>query len=179
MSERVEIRREFRTSDPEGIIEHHRRVVPDEFGLNSEFMSMIADAIAEQRRRGWPTEREGIWIVERDGVHAGSMALTDEGDTGVVRWVLLDSDLRGQGLGRRLLNELLAKAREVGFERLRLETFSELRAAAYLYREAGFVILREDTRPRWGRASITYQYYELELEPAQTESALDAVVGSA
>jgi N-acetylglutamate synthase-like GNAT family acetyltransferase len=179
MSERVEIRREFRPSDPEGIIEHHRRVVPDEFGLNSEFMSIIANAIAEQRRRGWPTEREAIWIVERDGVHAGSMALTDEGDTGVVRWVLLDSDLRGRGLGRRLLNELLAKAREVGFERLRLETFSELRAAAYLYREAGFVILREDTRPRWGRASITYQYYELELEPAQTESALDAVVGSA
>jgi N-acetylglutamate synthase-like GNAT family acetyltransferase len=179
MSGRVEIRREFHPGDLGAIIEHHGRLYAREHGVNSEFESMVAKAVGEAGSRGFPTEREGLWIVERDGVHAGSMALTDEGDTGVVRWVLLDSDLRGQGLGRRLLNELLAKAREVGFERLRLETFSELRAAAYLYREAGFVILREDTRPRWGRASITYQYYELELEPAQTESALDAVVGSA
>jgi GNAT superfamily N-acetyltransferase len=171
MTERVEIRREFRPGDPEGIIEHHRRVVPSEFGLNSEFMPMIEQAIAEQRSRGWPTEREGIWIVERDGVHAGSMALTDEVDTAVVRWVLLDSDLRRRGLGRQLLAELLAKAREVGYGRVRLETFSELRAAAYLYREAGFEIVREEIGPRWGRDSITYQHYELNLDDAATESA--------
>jgi N-acetylglutamate synthase-like GNAT family acetyltransferase len=171
VSDRVEIRREFRPGDPEGIIEQHRRVVPSEFGLNSEFMSMISTAIAEQRSRGWPTEREGIWIVERGGVHAGSMALTDEGDTGVVRWVLLDADLRGRGLGRQMLAELLAKAREVGYERVRLETFSELRAAAQLYREAGFELVREETGPRWGRDSITYQHYEMSLADAPAESA--------
>jgi GNAT superfamily N-acetyltransferase len=180
MSARVEIRREFRPGDPGAIIAHHQRVIPDEFGLNSEFMSMIAKAIAEAESRGWPTEREGIWIVERDGAHAGSMALTDEGDTGVVRWVLLDPNLRGQGLGRRLLAELLAKAREVGYERLRLETFSELRAAAHLYREAGFELIREETGLRWGRESITYQYYELSLEEAPAESApvMDRVAGT-
>jgi N-acetylglutamate synthase-like GNAT family acetyltransferase len=179
MTGRVEIRRELRPGDLGAIIEHHGRVYAREYGVNSEFESMVAKSVAEAGSRGFPTGREGLWIVERDGVHAGSIALTDEGDTGVVRWVVLDPDLRGQGIGRRLLNELLAKAREIGFERLRLETFSELRAAAHLYRAAGFVMLREDTRPRWGRASITYQYYELELAPAQAEPALNAVVGSA
>jgi N-acetylglutamate synthase-like GNAT family acetyltransferase len=166
MSRRVEIRREFRPGDLGAIIEHHGRLYAREFGVNSDFESMVAKSVAEAGSRGWPTEREGIWIVERDGVHAGSMALTDEGGTGVVRWVLLDSDLRGQGLGRRMLAELIAKAREVGYERLRLETFSELQAAAHLYREAGFELLHEDARPRWGRDTITYQYYELELSRA-------------
>jgi N-acetylglutamate synthase-like GNAT family acetyltransferase len=175
VSGRVEIRRELRPGDLGAIVAHHGRLYAREFGVNSDFEALVAKSIAEAASRGFPTERERIWIVERHGVHAGSLGLTDEGDTGVVRWVLLDHDLRGQGLGRRLLNELLAKAREIGYERLRLETFSELRAAARLYREAGFQVIREDTRPRWGRDSITYQYYELELARVRTESALGAV----
>jgi N-acetylglutamate synthase-like GNAT family acetyltransferase len=175
----VEIRREPRAGDLEAIVEHHGRVYSREYRVNSDFKAMVAKSVAEAGSRGWPTEREAIWIVERDGLHAGSMGLTDEGDTGVVRWVLLDPDLRGQGLGRRLLNELLAKAREIGYERLRLETFSDLRAAAHLYLEAGFRVVRQDTRPRWGRDSITYQHYELELAPAQTESTQNPVAASA
>jgi ribosomal protein S18 acetylase RimI-like enzyme len=168
---RVEIRRHLRAGDLGAIVEHHGRIYGREFGVDSDFEAMVATSVAEAGRRGWPTEREGIWIVERDGVFAGSLGLTDEGETGVIRWFVLDADLRGQGLGRRLLDELLTKALEVGYERLRLETFSELRAAARLYRELGFEVVREDTRPRWGRASITYQHYELELSPGSDESA--------
>jgi GNAT superfamily N-acetyltransferase len=71
--------------------------------------------------------------------------------------------VRGRGLGRRLLGELLAFADEVGYQRVYLETFSELRAAAHLYLEAGFRLTSADSAPRWGREEITYQRYELEL----------------
>jgi N-acetylglutamate synthase-like GNAT family acetyltransferase len=180
MSGRVQIRRELRPGDLGAIVAHHGRLYAREYGVNSEFEAMVAKSVAEVGSGGWPTERDGIWIVERDGAHAGSMALTDDGDnTGAIRWVVLDPDLRGQGLGRRLLNELLAKAREIGYERLRLETFSDLRAAAHLYHEAGFKVIREDTSPRWGRDSITYQHYELDLAARRAESALDPVAGSA
>ncbi|MGH2924253.1 MAG: GNAT family N-acetyltransferase, partial [Solirubrobacterales bacterium] len=67
---------------------------------------------------------------------------------------------------RRLLAELLAKAREDGYRLVWLETFSELRAAAHLYRDHGFEVVSEDAAPRWGREAITYQRYELELRPA-------------
>ena len=50
-----------------------------------------------------------------------------------------------------------------GYRRVWLETFSELRAAAHLYRDHGFVMRSADTAPRWGRETITMQRYELEL----------------
>ena len=103
-------------------------------------------------------------IVEREGKHAGSLAMTDEGDgVACVRFFVLEPELRGEGLGRRLLRELLDAARARGFERVVLETFSELTAAAHLYREHGFQVTGAETGPRWGRAEITYQRYELAL----------------
>ncbi len=66
-------------------------------------------------------------IAELDGRHAGSVALTDEGDGwATLRFFLLDPELRGQGLGRRWVAELIAAAEEHGYEGVRLETFSEL-----------------------------------------------------
>ena len=52
-------------------------------------------------------------------------------------WV--DSDSRGLGVGRRLLEKLEALARENGARVLHLETNSALREAIELYRRAGFV----------------------------------------
>jgi putative acetyltransferase len=45
---------------------------------------------------------------------------------------------RGQGYGRRLLNELLMEARKRGYRRVVLETASQLKEAIALYRSAGF-----------------------------------------
>jgi N-acetylglutamate synthase-like GNAT family acetyltransferase len=111
----------------------------------------VAAAVARAATRGFPSQREAICIVEYDGEHAGSLALTDEGDdAAALRWFVFDSRLRGHGLGRRLLGEMLTRAEEGGYARVWLETFSELEAAAHLYREHGFSLLSEDTAPRWG-----------------------------
>jgi N-acetylglutamate synthase-like GNAT family acetyltransferase len=170
VTDRVEVRRELRPGDYGGIIQHHGRTYASEYGVDESFEAMVAASVTRAAMRGWPGgERDGIWIVERDGEFGGSLALTDEdADTGALRWFVLESALRGRGLGRRLVSELVAKARVVGFERLRLETFSELSAAAHLYRSQGFEVVREETGPRWGRDSITYQYYELELAAAKS-----------
>ena len=45
---------------------------------------------------------------------------------------------RGQGIGRRLLNDAIDEARRRGFRHLRLETASVLHEAISLYRSAGF-----------------------------------------
>jgi putative acetyltransferase len=45
---------------------------------------------------------------------------------------------RGKGYGRLLLNELLAQARKRGYQRVVLETASQLKEAIALYRSAGF-----------------------------------------
>jgi ribosomal protein S18 acetylase RimI-like enzyme len=91
------------------------------------------------------------------------VALTDEGHgRGRVRWVVFGPELRGRGLGRRLLGELLDQARAEQYRSLELETFSELRAAAHLYRSSGFTVTWERPRDDWG-PPIVYQHYELQL----------------
>jgi N-acetylglutamate synthase-like GNAT family acetyltransferase len=180
MSGRVEVRRELRPGDYGQIVAFHGLTYSREYGVDGRFEAMVASAVAECASRGWPGERERAWIVERDGEFAGCLGLTDEGDTGVVRFFVLDPSVRGRGLGRLLLDELIAEARDLGFERLRLETFSLLRAAAHLYRFYGFEVIEEDTRPRWGRDSITYQHYELDLARAsRPESVANPVASSA
>jgi ribosomal protein S18 acetylase RimI-like enzyme len=161
MSAAVEIRRELRPDDLDAIVALHARHYPAEYGVDSEFVSHVAARVAEAEAAVFPRERDAVWIVERDGEVAGSLVLTDEGDgTGYVRWYLLDPGLRGRGLGRMLVDELVEKARREGYDRLHLETFSDLRTAAAIYREAGFRVVAEETGPRWGRPSITYQRYE-------------------
>ena len=58
---------------------------------------------------------------------------------------------------------MLAFAEDHGYRLVWLETFSDLQAAAQLYREHGFVVTSADTAPRWGRDSITFQRYEMEV----------------
>ncbi len=165
MSEPV-VRSELRPGDLGEIVAHHGRLYGDEYGVDSRFEAMVAASVADASKRGFPREREAIRIVELDGAHVGSLALTEEdGNTAAIRWFVFDRALRGRGLGRRLLAELLGKARRDGYRQVWLETFSELRAAAHLYRDNGFEVVWEDPAPRWGREEITYQRYELDLRP--------------
>ena len=95
------IRRELRAGDLGRIVAHHGTVYEGEYGVDRTFEAQVAATVAAAGKRGFPREREGIWIVELDGRHAGSVALTDEGDgLATLRWVVLDPDLRGHGLGR-------------------------------------------------------------------------------
>jgi GNAT superfamily N-acetyltransferase len=161
----VTIRRSFVPADAGAIVELHRLVYPPEYGVDETFVDDIAITLADLEATGFPGPGEGAWLVDGDdGRLVGSLMLSDEGDgEGRVRLFLLDPALRGRGLGRLLLGELLELARDFGYERLTLATFADLRAAAHLYREAGFELVHEERAPRWGRNDFRYQHYELRL----------------
>ncbi|MCI5046851.1 MAG: GNAT family N-acetyltransferase [Aquisalinus sp.] len=46
---------------------------------------------------------------------------------------------RGHGIGRAMVAEVLGLARNAGYEAMRLDTLSRLKAALHLYQEAGFL----------------------------------------
>ena len=168
------IRRDLWPGDLGAIVRLHGNLYSREYGLDSTFEGHVAASVARAAIRGFPTERERIWLVEAvAGIH-GCLALTDEGDgEGTVRWFVLDPSLRGRGLGRRLVGELMDAAERIGFDRLSLETFSELTVAARIYLSHGFELVSADAAPRWGREEITYQRYELDLRAARAGAALE------
>jgi len=158
------VRRERRDGDVEAIVELHHRLYLTAYGLDESFVAGVEAGVREAAARGWPGTGEGIWIVESDGAAAGALGLTDQGGGEArLRWVVLAPELRGRGLGRRLVTEAVELARDTGYERLTLVTFSELRAAAAIYRSLGFELAWEDTGPKWGRPDLTFQGYELRL----------------
>jgi RimJ/RimL family protein N-acetyltransferase len=173
------IRRELRPGDYGAIIELHGRLYAAEYGVDSSFEAHVAASVTRAAMRGFPREREQLWVVESDGAFAGSIALTDEdGETGMIRWVLLDPSLRGGGVGTRMVSEVVEFARQAGYARLELETFSELETAARIYRSHGFRVTSEETGPRWGSDQITYQHYELDLGAGDRSAARPRAAGS-
>ncbi|MER7010001.1 GNAT family N-acetyltransferase [Saccharopolyspora sp. NPDC000359] len=82
----------------------------------------------------------GVFLVVRvdDRVLGCGALRTGPGATGEIRRMWISPELRGRGAGRALLAELEAQARQLGCERVRLDTAAELREARGLYDSAGY-----------------------------------------
>jgi ribosomal protein S18 acetylase RimI-like enzyme len=162
----VVIRRELRPGDDDAIVELHDRIYRAEYGVDARMATRIREGLDEALARGWPHDKSvgEVWLVDLDDRLAGSLALVLESPAvGRVHWFVLDPALRGRGLGRQLVHELVAGARARELEKLRLETFSALKAAAAIYKSVGFHVISEREVDWWG-PTIVYQHYELELD---------------
>ena len=82
----------------------------------------------------------GLWIaVEGDAV-VGCVALQPlPSGGGEVKRMFVDAEWRGRGVGRALLETLIASARDRGHREIRLGTLPEMIEAQALYRSVGFV----------------------------------------
>jgi ribosomal protein S18 acetylase RimI-like enzyme len=161
------IRSQWREGDADAIVELHRRVYIPEYGVDESFVTDIAVTLTELEDRGaWPGPGEGAWLVDSEDGLAASLLLSDQGDgEGRVRHFVIAPEQRGSGLGRKMFEALMERVREFGYERVTLSTFADLKAAAHMYRGAGFRIVREEPAPRWGRETFVYQHYALDLQP--------------
>ena len=86
--------------------------------------------------------RGGAFFVleTEDGSIIGAYGLYPaEEQTCELRKMYLHKAHRGRGLGKFLLEDALSKARQLGFERMILETASVLKEAIALYKSYGFV----------------------------------------
>jgi ribosomal protein S18 acetylase RimI-like enzyme len=153
------VRNDLRAGDIGAITRLHGVLYAAEYGLDARFEAGVAETLVAAVESGWP-ERGAIRIAEQDGRFAGSVGLTIEGPQhGRVRWVLVDPALRGRGIGRRMVTEVVELADASGLELVDLWTFSELRAAGQLYRSLGFEIVETRRFSGWGRP-ILMQHYE-------------------
>jgi GNAT superfamily N-acetyltransferase len=81
----------------------------------------------------------GIWLAESDGRGIGCVALRPMEDAAAeIKRMFVDESWRGRGVGRALLETLIAGARARGYNTLRLGTLSDMTAAQGLYQSLGF-----------------------------------------
>ena len=78
------------------------------------------------------------WIYETADGPAGILLVARRGTTSRIAALGLAPELRGQGLGRKAMEQAIAQARERGDERMVLEVISANEAALALYAGLGF-----------------------------------------
>jgi GNAT superfamily N-acetyltransferase len=161
ISSPLNIRHDLRPGDIGYLIFLHGLLYADEFGWDHTFEAYVAGPLAEFCKSH--TARDRIWIVEKEGTVAGSIGIVEAApERAQLRWFLLHPDLRGHGLGRKLIEQAIQFCRDCQYSLVYLWTTSELRAAASLYRSGGFHLMEEKTHKILG-AMVTEQRYELRL----------------
>ena len=105
----------------------------------------INDSEVDDMYTAYAPERSAFYVVELNGKVLGcggfgQLTGADE-DTCEVRKMYFKSELRGLGVGSKLLNLCLESARQAGFRHCYLETMDSMEQAQRLYGKHGFEYL--------------------------------------
>ena len=148
----MDIRLATRPGDLGEVIALHGRLYAAEYAMDQSMEAYCGEGISrfalDRLERG--AEAGELWVAEEDGRILGSIAMLAEEGLGRLRWLLLHSDLRGRGAGRKLVETSLDYARERGFPGVFLTTIAGLDAAHHLYRQAGFELTSSEPVSKWG-----------------------------
>ncbi len=126
-----------------------------EYGWNGDYEALVAGILADFHRNFDPA-RDDAWIAQAGGRMVGSIFLVRGDAPGVAKLRLLyvEAQARGLGVGRRLVETCVARARALGYQRLDLWTVSVLTAARRLYEQAGFQLTHEAPGRQFGHDLI-------------------------
>lgn len=136
----------FRPSDKQAFVDLNLDWIEEYFA--------VEDSDRDQLERLETTILEAggqIIVAELDGIVVGTGAILpphhDPQDG--CHWLEIvkmaaQKDLRGQGIGRALLNALIAEGRTMGADAIWLETNGDLKTAIRLYEKCGFQHLSEE-----------------------------------
>jgi GNAT superfamily N-acetyltransferase len=153
------IRNTLKPGDFGAIVYLHGHLYAEEYGFDHTFEPYVARPLADFVLS--PPDRQRIWMVETAEAVMGSVAIVRVSDTAAqLRWLLVHPQLRGTGIGRRLVTSAVDFSRSSGYETVFLWTLEMLNAATRLYREAGFELTESKSHRIWGQ-QLTEQRFEL------------------
>ena len=146
------------------VVKLHARYYSETWKFGRYFEAKVASEMAEFIGR-FDEEQDGLWTICKgnrvegaviiDGIKARSAGAH-------LRWFIVSSELRGQGLGNRLLNEAVSFCRRKDYRSIYLWTFEGLDAARRLYEKFGFKLAEQREGVEWG-TSVLEQRFVLKL----------------
>jgi putative acetyltransferase len=152
--------------EDDAAVAHIIRTVMPEFGAKGPGFA-INDPEVDAMFATYTAPRSAYFVLENDDGRVigggGVAALAGAGDdTCELRKMYFLPEARGGGYGKRVLEMCIARARELGFKRMYLETLTGMDAAMHLYERFGFQKLCAPLG-QTGHFSCD-RYYALDLE---------------
>ena len=155
--------RPLRPGDVGWIIHRQAVLYTQEYGWDWTYEG-LASRILGAFVAEFDASREDGWVAERGGATVGSIFLMKSDDPRIAKLRLLyvEPSARGAGVGRKLVDTCIARARELGYRQLTLWTNDILVAARRIYQAAGFRLVSEEPHHSFGH-DLVGQTWTLEL----------------
>jgi ribosomal protein S18 acetylase RimI-like enzyme len=126
-----------------------RRPRPDEVDTIAAWHPVPGDEV----RGWWEPDYVDSWVMVDDGrlIAYGELWLDEEEDEVELARLIVDPAVRGQGHGKRLTQELMAKAGDSGLTTTMLRTTPDNLVAIGCYLACGFVRLPPEEETEWNQ----------------------------
>ena len=132
--------REIQPQDNQKIAKVIRKILI-EFGV-PKVGTAYADKILDTLFEAYDTEKAIYYVIEKEGEIFGGAGIKQldnyDGNVCELQKMYFLPEARGIGLGSKMMETCLQKAKEFGFEQCYLETLPYMEDARKLYRKAGF-----------------------------------------
>jgi len=161
---RVEILKGYRPGALGRVVELNGAYYHDHWGFGVFFEAHVAAVLSEFLLR-YDEQQDGFWTAVRDGRVEGHITIdgSHAGTEGArLRYFIVSGALRGQGVGKRLMDTAMGFCRDAGHQQVCLWTFEGLHAARHLYEEAGFELVEQRRGTQWG-VEVNEQRFELRM----------------
>lgn len=158
----IVFRNELQPGDVGYLIYLHGDLYARETGYNLEFEAYVCKTFYDFLQSYDPAKDRVFLAVYRQRIVGAVAILGHSSYLAQLRWLLVHPDMRGIGLGKKLVTDALAFCRERQYKQVYLLTTNQQTTAADIYLKAGFK--KTDIQPQqiWGH-QLYEERYDLEL----------------
>lgn len=158
----IVFRNELQPGDVGYLIYLHGDLYARETGYNLEFEAYVCKTFYDFLQSYDPAKDRVFLAVYRQRIVGAVAILGHSSYLAQLRWLLVHPDMRGIGLGKKLVTDALAFCREKQYKQVYLLTTNQQTTAADIYLKAGFK--KTDIQPQqiWGH-QLYEERYDLEL----------------
>jgi len=157
--------RQHQPGDMGWIVYRQAMLYAEEYGWDETYEALAAEIVA-QFIKNYDPKHERCWIAEKDGTKVGAVLVAKASqEVAKLRLLHVETEVRGLGIGKRLVEECVRFARNAGYQKITLWTQSILHAARHIYKQLGFRVVNEEEHHSFGK-DLTAETWELKLRTA-------------